>query len=512
MWKRWRDANGLAYLNFLFWCLVFFAAEWWFAGQISFPADDAWIHAQFARNLVTGNGLSYNPGEPVPGFSSATWVLLSALGYLVTGDFVISMRLWAILAGFGCIYCAGLFGRLTGDERSGRILQWAMANSPLLVANAMTGLESVLFAFLVSLGLWWHWAGKDKDLTGSIYGGCLWGIACLTRMESLAFYGIVFLDKVLFQRQIRDWFLAGLQMVVAFLLVLPWLLFNYSLTGSPFPATFSAKAIAAFRVTSLADTLFVNVLALPLWVLVNNPVTAYLSVVGLWVLWKEKRWKDLRLSFVPLLFYLVRAVVHRWVAMSLYFTRYYLPTFLAPTWFAGLGLTRRPHLPWWFVGLGGMVGCLWAANVHGWMVQNTTTMQVRIGLWLKENTPANALIATNDVGAIAFFSQRRILDTMGLVSPEITPIAYPKDKIGTGVIGAWEQGLLDHFRSVKPDYLVVFPRWYPWLTSQTSLLQPLLKIRLANNVICGDDTMVVYKFLWDQKPVESAPDKANMGR
>ena len=46
---------------------------------------------------------------------------------------------------------------------------------------------------------------------------------------------------------------------------------------------------------------------------------------------------------------------------------------------------------------------------------------VRAGRWLAAHTPRDAVVATHDVGAIAFYSGRRDVDLSGLVSPEVVP-------------------------------------------------------------------------------------------
>ncbi len=503
MWRRSPWADSLPYLTYLGWCLLFGFAERVIAGAISFPADDAWIHCQFARNLARGQGFSFNPGEPVPGFSSASWVLLSALAFKLTGNCVISMRLLAVFCGLACIHVAGLFGNLLGGAQSRRQVQWTVANSPLLVSAAMTGLETVLFTYLVFLGFWWHWSQRDRMAVGSAIAGFLWGLASLTRLESLAFLGLLLIERMVSDRSLRSLSSSLVIALICFAVISPWLWFCYRLTGSPFPATFSAKAVAALRVTSLSYTLGVNLLALPLWIVINNPVAFLLFLQSLGLLWKSGQWREFRLAIVPFLFYLIRAFVHRWVAMNLYFTRYYLPTLLTPSFLCGPPIGRLKALTA-IAPVGGLVGCVWALVIHGWMVQNTTTMQVAIGNWLRLHTGATSVIATNDVGAIAFFSERQIIDTMGLVTPDVTPAVYPPDRLGTGVLGAWEPALLEYLKSRRPDFLVVFPRWYPWLTSQHRLLKPLLTVRLQKNVICGDDTMTVYKFLWSE---EKGPSK-----
>jgi hypothetical protein len=42
-----------------------------------------------------------------------------------------------------------------------------------------------------------------------------------------------------------------------------------------------------------------------------------------------------------------------------------------------------------------------------------------LGTWLRDNTPADAVVAAADIGALGYASERRVLDLMGLVSPRI---------------------------------------------------------------------------------------------
>jgi arabinofuranosyltransferase len=160
---------------------------------------------------------------------------------------------------------------------------------------------------------------------------------------------------------------------------------------------------------------------------------------------------------------------------------------------------RWKKLPLWIIGA--IPSLIWVANEHGWMVQNTTHMQVHIGKWLAQNTPPNAVIATNDIGAIAFFSERRIVDTCGLVMPEILPFAYGKQP-GTGIFGANEEGVWEFLKRRRVDYIVIFPNWYPRLSRRPEL-KPIYRVKLAHNVICGGDEMVVYQVKWESEGDEA---------
>lgn len=61
-----------------------------------FAIDDAYISFRYARNLLDGHGLVFNPGERVEGYSNLSWVLLAAAGMAAGLD----PLLWARLLGF----------------------------------------------------------------------------------------------------------------------------------------------------------------------------------------------------------------------------------------------------------------------------------------------------------------------------------------------------------------------------------------------------------------------------
>jgi len=483
------------YLAFLCLCGIYLLMEKFRAGQISLVTDDAWIFAQFARNLANGFGFSYNPGEPVPGFSSALWVVLSAIGYKLTGQFVLPMKLMGILAGLGTIAVGLQIARQLQTTDEDEIVGWAVALSPLLVTASLSGMETSLWVFSVMLGFWWHIRFLAQPSPQWLLEGFIWGMATLTRPESLAFFALLALHKLLMHRQRSLLLLIGMTFLVA-LLISPWVAFNFKHTGTPFPATYLAKAKFPQVHSSALVTISVGIALFIFWLGINP--TAFLAFVeAVKRKCNERDWQSLFLLAVPFMFTTIRCVVHRFAHTSIYFTRYHLPASILALVFGSVWSKRWRKLPLWVIG--SIPGLIWV-NEHGWMVQNTTHMQVHIGKWLAQNTPPNALIATNDIGAIAFFSERRIIDTCGLVTPEILPFAYNRQ--GTGIFGANEEGVWEFLRRRKVDYIVIFPNWYPRLSRRPEL-KPIYRVKLAHNVICGGDEMVVYHVKWESEGDEA---------
>jgi len=123
-----------------------------------------------------------------------------------------------------------------------------------------------------------------------------------------------------------------------------------------------------------------------------------------------------------------------------------------------------------------------AASRYAWAVQNINAMQVEIGRWVAANTPPRARLALNDVGAIAYVSRRPVLDLMGLVTPEVVP--YRRQG---------EEGVVRYVLERCPDYVIVFPAWFPRLSARTDLLEPVHRVRLERWEVTGGSEMVVYR-------------------
>src|SRR5262249_61849468 len=98
--------------------------------------------------------------------------------------------------------------------------------------------------------------------------------------------------------------------------------------------------------------------------------------------------------------------------------------------------------------------------------------------------PKTARLALNDIGGIAFFSRRDVIDLMGLVTPEIIP--YRR---------RGETGVIEYVSETCPDYVIIFPAWFPRLAASRETLEPIYRVRLARNEVAGAEEMVVYRLV-----------------
>jgi hypothetical protein len=64
----------------------------------SYVVDDAFISLRYAKHLAEGQGLVYNIGERVEGYTNLLWTLLLSLAHLLPGDVVIWTKLFSVAA------------------------------------------------------------------------------------------------------------------------------------------------------------------------------------------------------------------------------------------------------------------------------------------------------------------------------------------------------------------------------------------------------------------------------
>jgi len=104
---------------------------------------------------------------------------------------------------------------------------------------------------------------------------------------------------------------------------------------------------------------------------------------------------------------------------------------------------------------------------------------VNTARWVAANIERNSVIAAHDIGALGYFTQHRLVDLAGLVSPEIIP--FIRD----------EERLAEYLDEQKVDYLVTFPGWYPLLVKKAI---PVFRTNALYAPQQGGENMGVYQW------------------
>jgi len=117
-------------------------------------SDDAYISYRYARNLVAGNGLVFNPGERVEGYSNFLYVLLMAAVFLVTDRHAYGCALLLNLVCIAVVFM--LFWRSTSDRLGhprGCIAALLFALCPPVWLWVGSGMETPL-VLLLTVAMW----------------------------------------------------------------------------------------------------------------------------------------------------------------------------------------------------------------------------------------------------------------------------------------------------------------------------------------------------------------------
>lgn len=165
-----------------------------YLGNADFAHDDAFIALRYADNLAHGRGLSWNPGEPVEGYSSFVMVVLLA-GLMRLGiDGLAAARAVSLVA---LLLSATLAAALANAPRAHRL---GAASAALLVLGyfplviwSRGGLETVVFGAVVLVAFA---AARAVTLRPTVSRGLCAGLALallpMTRPDG-AFLALVFL-------------------------------------------------------------------------------------------------------------------------------------------------------------------------------------------------------------------------------------------------------------------------------------------------------------------------------
>jgi arabinofuranosyltransferase len=125
------------------------------AWRYDYVSDDAFIFARYARNLVQGHGLVFNPGERVEGFTSLAWVLWLAFTGALGIDVVMAMRASGVICALACLWAGHALAvrRMGLSAGAAAVVPLLMAASAPFACWAPAGLETPAFALAILLGL-----------------------------------------------------------------------------------------------------------------------------------------------------------------------------------------------------------------------------------------------------------------------------------------------------------------------------------------------------------------------
>ena len=449
-----------------------------------FPLDDPWIHLTFARNLVEYGSFSYYKNEIVTaGSTSPLYTLMLAAGFLVTkNEMILSYVLGILFFALSAFMFYKLSQTLFPKE-----IWLAIAASLVFVLDrwmnfiSVTGMETTLFILLL-IAAFYYYRKRNAVLTGLMLGLLFW-----TRPDSVAFIGAIIADYLLFlyfrkkspkENEIepftsKDIIKAGTVFVI---LLAAYFAMNLSLSGSLLPNTYEAKLTyytPEFR--SRADFLKFEVwdyFTESSYVLFIVPfIVAVIKILGDSF---KSRYNTFLLPVVFIfafifIYWYKLPYAHRFGRYMMPIIPFYIITFVygARVFFKylyGVFKDRNTVNGLNFIFLGAVI--VYSAssyyenkNVYQDQTHHIAIRQVAAAKWLKNNTPEGSVIATHDVGAIGYYSERKIVDVAGLINPEFIKKLNTKD---------FARFMTEQMVKEHVDYIAFLREWYR-VVNQTPL-------------------------------------------
>ena len=276
-------------------CLVWLALLAWFASVSWFLTDDAFISFRYARNLLEGHGLVFNPGERVEGYTNFLWVMELAAIWGALGIRPEHSAPWLSVG-----FTAGTLGallwwaaRMQGLRHRGLAAWMALGlvcgSATFAVWTSGGGLETRQFTFfvlsaVVCLSLY------RSSRRGLLAASLSLGLAVLTRPEG-ALIAVVCLGWFAVQRLVDERRLSlgrdGLRDLLALaapfaILTAAHFLFRYAYYGEWMPNTYYAKFVRPWWDMGFY---YYAVAALETGLYLLGP----LALVGAWARWRNAR-------------------------------------------------------------------------------------------------------------------------------------------------------------------------------------------------------------------------------
>jgi hypothetical protein len=394
-----------------------------------FAGDDAYITFRFVQNFASGQGFSFNPGEPTYGSTAPLWVFLLAgmhrLGLQIARgahllNWIFSIADVLLFFRLACVYL--------GKNVAAPVATLLFIADPWFIRWSMSGMENSL-ALCLLIALLLAQAQRRNSGRVSWLAPVLGALAALCRPEMSLLAGLLFMDNVLFERRRLAANLATMAIAYA-VIVTPWVLYAVSVFHSPSPNTITAK-ITRDHVSAL--TRVAQYLA-TFWAFQGLAVAA---VIGS---------RPLRASFVRLF----GPALDKWLlpaAWAAILPAFYIaggapvagrymvfgmPCYLLLGVAAWAVLWERvPRLVSAAFGLT-LVLIAYVQYHYCWYVtawpQGMDPRLIEAALTLKQDSKSTDLVAADQIGVLGFYSERRVLDIFGLVSPEIMPYRKAPDQ------------------------------------------------------------------------------------
>jgi hypothetical protein len=444
--------------------------------------EDFFITFRHSKNLVDGNGLVYQPGEKVHGFTSVINTLLPAFYYWVSGkSFIVSLWLYKISSIAALIFGTWFFLK-EYQKKNENVFLLLIFFSLLFAFEAKTimfttnGQEAGFMLLFLLPSLIFSYNGYEKNW---LWAGICWAGLIYTRPDGVVYIAILTISAIVFghSRNIKEYKAIIKTAVCCGLLYLPWFIGVWIYYGSPVPHTIIAKASIGPSITDdivkavqmiiaklsyvgpkVFQPTYYRFAGWPYWIGVYSLIVWLICFIYWLIPTTDRFGRFVSFVFSLLVIYFAflsyKGIVYPW----------YLPPASVLGCFILISalyeVTKKLVQPYQslVMYLVSMVFVVSSTSIYFMTVAQIQVQQeliengnrMEIGLWLKQNINSDDSIFLEPLGYIGYFSNAKMLDWPGLVSPEVVRVEKKRQ------IDDYEP----IFKKLKPSWAVLRPYQY----------------------------------------------------
>ena len=408
-------------------------------GHFAYTPDDTYIYLQFAKNLIHGNGFSFNPGEATYGVTSPLWLFMISLGGAMGTDLYMGAKVIDLLfASFSLILCYMVAYEIIRDVAVGLCATVAFSLNAWMLRWAGTGMETSLsVALMLAVVLF---CLRNEYFMSVFFASLL----TLVRPEASLIVILILVDLYLNSHNRRRALSTAAALVIVYLMVLaPWFFYAYKTFGTVLPNSGLAKSGLHLDFTHMVPTAVDVVKTVGFTDAIAAGVVVICAVMLVIGFTKDKspdthedaaRFFFFRQSLLgigwilllPLIYVVADVnVVSRYLLLVTPLLTIYAFSFL----YGVVERSRNSRHAYSAVFV--LAAFIMLQNQFVYRIyvkpgidtfeQGMQSCLIPIGKWFKDNTPPETRIVAPDIGAVGFYSDRRICDAAGLTSGAMLP-------------------------------------------------------------------------------------------
>ena len=467
--------------------------------------DDSYITLKFAANFFKYKAITYDGTLHLTGATSPLHIVLVALVGLFFKLETASLLVGIIFFIFSSLIVYLWTLKIYNDRGIALLAGVLMSTSGWLIFDSLNGLETTTFIFFSLLTFYLFYVYEYK-----IYYVIPLFLSILTRPEGWFIACALFIWQVIQyvnHKDKRTLRCLATSLGVFILLIVPYFILALHSTGSLLPGTAFSKGIffdEAYLPLTNKIVYFKHCLSL-FYKTFLYPAPLFIL---LFILFARKVIFIPYLWFYGSIFYVFYFLLFP-VAIKHYWCRYqhiFIPLIIIAISGGAVELLKMCKRKTLAISMAVLVASSLIYNqsisfmkvekIYSGEIESTKKTMMDLAIWLKDNTPEDSLLAIHDIGVVGYFSDRKIIDLVGLTNPEVS--RYYWDENTKKPLSIKERKVIDYLKEKKPDYLVMIPEWNRYFNFFQSGNEKYFKLLYTSDFLFPTELIYkVYECNWE---------------